>query len=193
MKKHLIQSKILRYSIFLIAFTPFAACSGGASQSSEAKEAANEYNEKKFDDENTKIDAQFLIAAAEINLEEIKLGQLAQQNGGSASVKEMGKMMQDAHTQSYNELTVLAQNKIVTIPTEMNANGVAFYEKMKGKSGADFDKEYTEIMVRDHEKAIALFESAANSSRDAEVKQFAGKMLPVLQTHLNTASANHKL
>lgn len=193
MKKQLIPSTILRYSIFLIALTPFAACSGGASQSSEAKEAANEYNEKKFDDENTKIDAQFLIAAAEINLEEIKLGQLAQHNGGSASVKEMGKMMEDAHTQSYNELTVLAQNKIVTIPTEMNTNGVAFYEKMKGKSGAEFDKEYTEIMVRDHEKAIELFESAANSSRDAEVKQFAGKMLPVLQTHLNTASANHKL
>lgn len=193
MKNQLITATLLRYSIFLITIVPLAACSGGASQSSEAKEAANEYNEKKFDDENTKVDAQFLISAAEINLEEIKLGQLAQQNGGSASVKEMGKMMEDAHTQTYNELAVLAQTKIVTIPTEMNANGIAFYEKMKGKSGADFDKEYTEIMIRDHEKAIELFESAANSSRDPDVKQFAGKTLPVLQTHLNTASANHKL
>jgi putative membrane protein len=192
MKNHSIKSKILRYSIFCITLSPFAACSGGATKSSDATKMTEEYNEKKFDDENTKMDAQFLISAAEINLEEIKLGQLAQQNGGSSSVKEMGKMMEDAHTQSYNELTVLAQNKIVTIPTEMNANGTAFYNKMNGKSGVEFDKEYTEIMIQDHKKAIELFESASNTSRDAEVKQFATKTLPVLQNHLNTATANQR-
>lgn len=184
-------ASILQFSLLLtVSSFSLMSCGNSTSTADTPKEISKEYNETTFDDEYAKKDAQFLIDVAEINLEEIKMGQLAQQNSSSNSIKEMGKMMEDAHTKSYNDLTVLAQDKIVTIPTTMNENGNAYYEKMREKKGADFDKEYNEIMIADHKRAIELFERTAQESRDEDVRQFATKTLPVLQSHLNSASAN---
>jgi putative membrane protein len=54
--------------------------------------------------------------------------------------------------------------------------------RLRQRTGADFDREYMKMMVEDHEKAISLFERAAQN-KDAEVKDFAAKMLPTLKKH----------
>jgi putative membrane protein len=60
-------------------------------------------------------------------------------------------------------------------------------------SGAEFDRMYMKMMVKDHEKAVALFTSASQSE-DAEVKSFAAKTLPALKMHLTHAqSISNKL
>lgn len=56
------------------------------------------------------------------------------------------------------------------------------YQKLQSATGAEFDKGYIQEMVKDHEKAIALFE-AAQSLADAELKAFATKTLPTLRKH----------
>jgi putative membrane protein len=42
-------------------------------------------------------------------------------------------------------------------------------------------------MVKDHEKAVALFEKQAKRGDAEELKQFASQTLPVLQEHLKMA------
>jgi putative membrane protein len=42
-------------------------------------------------------------------------------------------------------------------------------------------------MVKDHEKAVALFSKEAGSGKDAETKDWASKTLPTLQQHLAKA------
>ena len=54
--------------------------------------------------------------------------------------------------------------------------------KLRQRTGADFDREYMKMMVEDHGKAITLFEKAA-ANPDAEVKAFAEQMLPTLRAH----------
>jgi len=54
-------------------------------------------------------------------------------------------------------------------------------------SGADFDKGYIRSQVRDHEKAVALFEGASKSAKDPQLKQWAGQTLPTLRMHLKMA------
>lgn len=130
-------------------------------------------------------DAAFLMKAAEINLEEIKLGQLAQQKGTMPHVKELGKMMVDEHTKAMKELTALAKTKMITIPMEPAATAMDAYNNMKAKPGKEFDKAYSDMMVMGHKDAIALFEKNSTDAKDADVKGWALKMLPALRTHLD--------
>ncbi len=58
-------------------------------------------------------------------------------------------------------------------------------DELKTKKGADFDKAYVELMVDDHKEDVDKFQDEANKGNDADVKAFAAKTLPVLQTHLD--------
>jgi putative membrane protein len=42
-------------------------------------------------------------------------------------------------------------------------------------------------MVRDHEKAIRLFESEAKHGQNRDLREFASKMIPTLREHLKIA------
>src|SRR5690606_38864196 len=59
--------------------------------------------------------------------------------------------------------------------------------KLEALSGQEFDRAYIEAMVKDHEKAVAMFEKQSRTSKDAELKTFAEKTLPVLKQHLDHA------
>ena len=81
----------------------------------DTKEVAEEHNDAKFDNSKEK-DAQFLVTAAEINLEEVNLGQLAQNKGTMADVKALGKMMETEHSAAQKDLQALAAKKQITLP-----------------------------------------------------------------------------
>jgi len=57
-------------------------------------------------------------------------------------------------------------------------------EKLKGN---EFDKAYIRLMVEDHKDDIKEFQEVADGAKDAEVKAFAAKTLPVLKEHLELA------
>ncbi|MGN8054909.1 DUF4142 domain-containing protein [Pedobacter sp. 22163] len=76
--------------------------------------------------------------------------------------------------------------KIVNGATEADvANAI---EKLNKLSGASFDKAYVEMMITDHQNAVALFEKASKST-DNDVKAYANKYLPVLKKHLKHIQA----
>ena len=165
----------------------FLSSCGNNSKPEDTKEVAEEHNDAKFDNKKQEKDAQFLVNAAEINLEEIKLGQLAQEKGNASHIKELGKMMEDAHTKSLAELIALAKTKIITIPTSPTDNAMDAFKKLDAKSGNNFDKEYADMMVSGHKDAISTFEKASENCEDADIKNWASTMLPDLRKHLDHA------
>ena len=152
----------------------------------DTKEIAEEQNEPKRDATSEK-DERFLVRAAEINLEEIQLGSLAQQRGTLADVKSMGKMMEDAHTKAMGEITGLASSTGIAIPTAPTDSAKDAYKKLSEKTGGDFDKEYCDMTVKGHKDAIDVFEKASNECDDAAIKSFAAGALPELRMHLTHA------
>jgi len=160
------------------------ACSN--SNPDDPKEIAEDKNEEKFDDRKSEKDANFLVEAAAINLEEIKLGELAQQRGTMQDVKDLGKMMVKEHTAAMNELKGLAKNKAITIPEVLTEDGQDAYDDLnEEKAGKDFDKEYCDMMVKGHKTAIRKFEDASSNAQDADIRNWASSMLPGLRTHLD--------
>lgn len=173
--------------IVLIAATLLTAASCKDNKKPEdTKKVAEEHNEAKFDDnKNKEKDAQFLVNAAEINLEEIKLGQLAQQKSTMTDVKALGKMMETEHAKVLKDLTALAGKKSITLPAAATNDAQDAYKKLSEKAGTKFDKEYCDMMVDGHKDAISKFEKASTDATDMDIKQWAASMLPALRTHLD--------
>ena len=163
------------------------ACS--SNNPDDPKEIAEDQNEEKFDDRKAEKDADFLVEAAAINLEEIKLGELAQQKSANADVKALGKMMVTEHTAALKELKGLAATKNITIPGVLTEDGQDAYDDLNEETGKDFDKEYCNMMVKGHKNAIRKFEKASSNAEDPDIRNCASSMLPSLRTHLEHSEA----
>lgn len=126
----------------------------------------------------------FMTEAAQGGMAEVELSRMAQTKAQNADVKKFAQKMVQDHTNANNELKGVATKKTVTLPTDVGAMHKAAMDKLKGMSGADFDKEYVAEMVKDHEKDVADFQKQADGATDADVKAFAAKTLPTLKMHL---------
>lgn len=133
-------------------------------------------------------DEDFIKEAASGGLMEVELGKIAQQNGQDPRVTAFGAMMVRDHSKANTELKSVASMKNVDV-SAMKDEHRDNTEKMKDKNGADFDKEYMKMMVKDHEKDIDAFKKEATDGKDPDVRNFASKTLPVLLMHLDSAKA----
>lgn len=171
--------------VTLVTSILFIASCSNNQKAPDTKAVAENHNGAKFDNSKKEKDAQFLVNITEINMDEIRLGQLAQQSGKTKHIKELGKMMEDAHIKSLADLTELAKSKSISIPTSQTDRGQAAYDKLNEKTGIEFDKAYADMMVKGHKEAISLFETASNESTDPDIRAWATATLPALRTHLN--------
>lgn len=179
--------KTILLGIFALATVLVASCDNNQNQQTDdSKEVAKERNEERFDDNNDREeDSRFLVNAAEMNLEEIHMGKLAQQKGSTEQVRQLGKKMEDAHTKSLNELKSLASSKKMSIPNSPTDDTKDAYNDLNEKSGEDFDEAYMDRTVNGHQDAIDAYEDAATDSNDMEIKNWASTALPGLRNHLN--------
>jgi len=176
--------------VLLFAFTAaFSSCNNSAQK--DPVDAAEEANKDKDKSDAVaaadKDDANFLVEAASGGMMEVTLGKAAQTKSLNAEVKNFGNMMITDHSKANDELKTLAASKNITIPAAMGDEQQKMSDKMMEKSGADFDKDYMSMMIDDHKDDIDKFEKAADNCKDADIKAFAARTLPVLKKHLEAA------
>lgn len=135
----------------------------------------------------SKADQHFLKEAIQGDLSEVKMGQLAQQNGDSQDVKQFGQTLQQDHGQHLQQAQQMAQQMGVTPPTEPDAKQTKMYERLSKEHGARFDKAFAKAMVKDHKQDIAKYEKQAK--KKDQLAQFAEQTIPTLQKHLQIAQS----
>jgi putative membrane protein len=126
-------------------------------------------------------DKAFMKEAAKGGKMEVEMGQMATKQGKGADVKKIGARMIADHTKANNELMGIAKTKGVDLSKEN--------PKMKKLNDANFDKEYVDAMVKDHEEDLAAFQGEAKNGSDAEVKAFAAKTSEMIKKHLAMVKA----
>ena len=176
-------------SVFMLLMMIVPSCNN--TNTKDTKEVAEDQNDAKFDNEK-EDDADFLVKAEEINLEEILIGRLAQTRGTTTRVKELGKMMETDHTRASTDLQALAAKKQVTLPTTLTDDGISANKQLMDTESADFDKEYVDMMISGHKDAISKFEKASTDADDPEIRNWAASMLPVLRQHLDDLKTDQK-
>lgn len=168
----------------------FQACSG---DSKDAKESADSLNLSKDTTTNAaatggiavdEADAKFATTAAAGGMAEVEFAKVALQKSTNAQVKEFANMMVTDHGKANTELMEIANAKNITLPTALDADHQKKLDDLSKKSGADFDKAYASEMVSGHKSTLKLMEDEAKDAKDAELKAFATKTAPVVQSHL---------
>lgn len=134
-------------------------------------------------------DHKFAMDAAMGGLIEVELGRVAAQRGTSEAVKQFGQRMVDDHSKANQELMTLASSKGMTLPTAIDEKHQKDVTKLSGMSGAEFDRAYSKMMLKDHEKDVKEFERQSTRGGDPDLRAFAAKTLPTLQEHLQMARA----
>src|SRR5271156_1262769 len=75
-------------------------------------------------------DAEFAQRAAEANLAEVKLGNLAEQQGTTQTIKDFGKRMVTDHSQAQDNLKTAAETSKINLPTTLDAKDQAAYDQL---------------------------------------------------------------
>lgn len=185
-----------KYFLIVPAFFVMLAACNNTTRDSE--KVAEESNEVKADSseafERIEDDSKFVVEATSGVKMETELGQYAAKNAVTAGVKFFGEMMVKDHSKDKETLTKLASDKNISIPAQTGEDFQKHIDEITSKTGIDFDKAYMNFMVSDHKEDIDEFEKEAKDGKDADIKAFASKGIPVLQHHLDMAKAlNDKL
>jgi len=126
----------------------------------------------------------FMTEAAKGGMEEIELSKLALNKATNKEVRDFAQKMIADHTKASNELKALAAKKKFTLPATLTPEQISMATDMAKVASDEFDKEYVDAMVKDHEKDVSLFDAQSKNGTDADAKAFAAKTLPTLQMHL---------
>jgi putative membrane protein len=118
---------------------------------------------------------------------EVQLGELAQKNAASADVKEFARMMVQDHTRAGKKLEEVAERENVEREDKSDNDARDDVQKLSKLSGRDFDKEYIDMMVKDHKDAVDALQDQAENADHADVKTWAAETLPRIKHHLEVA------
>ncbi|PZR28455.1 MAG: DUF4142 domain-containing protein [Citrobacter freundii] len=128
----------------------------------------------------------FLVDAANGGMAEVALSRLALEKSANASIKRFADMMVNDHSGANEQLKLLAAQKNVTLPTDVSEEKKKTADDLMKKSNKDFDKDYVDVMTKDHEKTVDMFEKASTNVKDADVVAFINNTLPKLRAHLDS-------
>jgi putative membrane protein len=135
-------------------------------------------------------DQQFVNFAAQTDMVEANLGQLAQTVSTSQQVKDYAQMLVSDHTNDFHQLYEAAHRSDLDVPDAIDADHnktmIGPFQKLKGSA---FDRRYIHEMVAGHTKAIDVYRKEAIDAQNTAIKAYAADALPVLQKHLDEAKA----
>jgi putative membrane protein len=132
--------------------------------------------------------ADFVKEVAISDMFEIQSNTLAKDKGNAAE-KSFAAMMVTDHTKTSTELKAMVGSGKVKaeLPAALDSSHQSKFDKIKGETGKDFSSDFDSMQVGAHKDAVSLFERYAKGGDNADLKDWAGKILPALKHHLEMA------
>ena len=171
--------KIKRYKCMALAIAIGGAVAATASAQAQSNAAPT--------------DPQIAMIAVTADTVDIDAGKLAAEKTSNAKVKEFAELMVRDHSSVNDQATALAKKLNLTpeeSPTSksLKAGGDKMMTKLKGLSGAQFDKAYVDNEVAYHEQVLgAVDKTLIPNAQNAELKSLLESARPVFVSHLNHA------
>lgn len=178
-------NKSALFSLFVLT-TVLGTIGCSSDQQVDSKQIAMDLNKPK-NDLAKEQDERFMVSAAEFDFEQILLGKLAYQRATSPEIKELAKMLEDAHRTSKSELGTMGILKSIAVPSTPTKAAHAVYDKVNAVSVEEFDAAYLAQVIDRHNEAISLFEQCIGANHDPEIRNWTITKLPELRVHLAKA------
>lgn len=130
-----------------------------------------------------------LLAAA--NAAEIEAANIALEKAQHASVKSFAQQMKTDHTAMMQQGQQLTQQLNVTPVVPRDDDDLVEEHKDHlddlQEQGNDFDEEYMELQIVDHENTLEVIDEALRSTQNPQVRQMLEQARPKVQQHLDLA------
>ena len=126
-------------------------------------------------------DKDFVRSAVESSATEVHLGKIAQDKASSDAVKDLGKQMVEANTQTTQQLKQAATALKIQVSDDPPRKAKKAEDKLAKLSGPEFDRAYAKIAADEQKQCVKQFEKEAKSGKVPGVKDFATKNLPAEQ------------
>lgn len=140
-------------------------------------------------------DAQIASITDAVNAGEVDQGKLALTKATDARVKQFAQMMVTHHTEAKTKQAQLLV-KLGTTPEAtstsqgMTKTGTDVLEALKAKRGAEFDRAYIDLQVKEHRDVLALLDDQLLSAAvNADFKKGLGDVRTRVAEHLHAAEA----
>lgn len=135
-------------------------------------------------------DRQFLQLAIDNGAKEVQLSERAREKTQRADVQQFAQHMVDDHSATNRQLMEL--NKALLGeqgPPFKKASAQVKREtdELKALQGEAFDERYMQIMIKDHQTALELYQQQAQHGHNPEIKALAQSTVPTLERHLHAA------
>lgn len=138
-------------------------------------------------------DQQFVDFAAQTDMVEANLGQMAGSVASAQPVKDYGQMLVTDHTSDFHQLYDVAHQANLNMPSAIDAaHNKAMIDPFQKLKGDAFDHRYVREMIAGHTKAIAVYKKEATDAQNPGLKSYAEQTVPTLQKHLDGAKALEK-
>src|SRR5438132_263802 len=129
----------------------------------------------------------FMTKAAEAHLAHLDMARVAKMHSKNGSVKSYAGMILKDHQDGLQDLTRLMKEKNIAQPDTFDGETKQDIDRMASLSGAEFDREFINMMVSGHEKTLELFRSVSLTAHDTGVQDYVDGMIPKLDKHLRKA------
>ncbi|MFG2061430.1 DUF4142 domain-containing protein [Micromonospora sp. NPDC048871] len=128
-------------------------------------------------------DTQYLQAIHQVNLYEVKAGELAQKKAQDQQVKDLAQMIVTDHKDLDQQVKDLAGQLNVQLPKEPTPDQRTALDQLNNASGEEFDRLWVTQGLAGHLQAIQATQTEISQGTEAQVVQLAQTALPVLQAH----------
>jgi putative membrane protein len=119
------------------------------------------------------------------NMFEIQSSQLALKQTKNKDVLDFANRMITDHTKAGQDMQAAAEKQQVTVPTQLDQTHQQQLQQLQGLKDQQFDQAYIQMQLAGHQQAVQLFQQYSQSGPDGDLKTFATKTLPTLQSHLD--------
>lgn len=170
--------RLALFLVFALTLSVFTACT---------RETGVEASSGDQPPAGTPAEQDFMMKAAQAHLAEVDAARVALHKSEDREVRDYANMIEADHTRALEDLADLMRNKNVTQPKAEMPEAAQDIARMNGLSGAEFDREFMNMMVMDHQKAVEMFRDIQRIALDSEVKAYADNVLPEMEMHLDKA------
>lgn len=164
----------------------------------DTKDAANEINEKKIDQQSTAISndakdeakdvANNVVDLFSMGMTEYELSKIALPKATNPVVRAYAQRVMNEHQQSEKALRDMARTLNITLPTGMAEDGKDRMEDLQDtKPGTAYDTQYLKEMDTINDKAIDVADDLADNAPNNTLKDFARKRKDSDKNHRDQA------
>lgn len=135
------------------------------------------------------IDRLFVAAATQCNNAELDMAQLALKHGQANEVIGFAEKMLSEHEAVLKDMqSALSGTQVASAPAErLAARDSLALRHLETVPTADFDQGYALAQIAGHLGMLTVFQAEADNGTDSQLKMFAKKWIPSIQSHLELA------